>query len=530
MNFKNILEQTECRKESVKMELELEKRKEERYERVFDGKSIHEETTEIIVSDQSPDVARIIKGSVNAFLKDKNAREGKVDISGNIKGVVLYVAEGEKNIRRLNVSVPFAYVADCPGTSTDSSVVASVCVRSVDVREINPRKISVKVSLEIHISVYKYGEISLCNDVKKKADYGICTRIGKMSAYRPVRIANKTFVISDDIELTSSESDMCELLTSDIALMVTDTKVIGNKAIIKGNAGINYLYTLSDDTIECGSYELPFSQIIDVEGMNTEDSLKIDLSVAGFELEPQYDAAGKARYMTVNATSEASVFVFSNDEQEMIDDVYSTKYPIEVKKEKNAEIKLCEKFEKRVSVSDVIGTGMNIKRLLDLEIKAGNPVRRSEENGEVLVSDAIVTVMYLADDDSVYSAMRRMAAVCPLALKSGRDYESMVTIGTKNFSISGGNEVNVRFFADFDITETEQISVVSISEISVDAEHSMEMKDRPGVVVKRLMSDCDVWSLAKEHFTTEEEIKLANGIFDETELQAGRLVLIPQKR
>ena len=88
----------------------------------------------------------------------------------------------------------------------------------------------------------------------------------------------------------------------------------------------------------------------------------------------------------------------------------------------------------------------------------------------------------------------------------------------------------MRFFADFDITETEQISVVSISEISVDAEHSMEMKDRPGVVVKRLMSDCDVWSLAKEHFTTEEEIKLANGIFDETELQAGRLVLIPQKR
>ena len=512
------------------MELELEKRKNERYECVCDVKSTHEETAEIIVTDQSPDIARIIKGSANAFLKDKNAREGKVDISGNIKGTVLYVAEGEKHIRKLSFSAPFAYVTDCPGATSDSSVVTGVSVRTVDVREINPRKVAVKVGVEVHTSVYRYGEISMCCDIKDKEEFGICARKNKVSVYRPVRIANKTFVISDDIELTSAEADMSELLTCDIALSVTDTKVIGNKAIIKGNAGINYVYVLSDDTVECGSYELPFSQITDVDGMNTEDSLKIDLSVTGFELEPQYDAAGKARYMTVNITSEASVFVFSHDEMEMTDDVYSTKYPIELNKDKFSETKLSEKLAKRVSVSETIGTGMNVRRVLDLDIKAGAPIRRSEEGGEVLSSDVVMTVMYMADDDSVYSATRRASAVCPLALKGDKNYDSTVNIGTKTFSISGGNEINVRFFADFDITETEEISVVSISGISVDTENPRELRDRPGVVVKRLMTDCDVWTLAKEHLTTEEEIKLANGISDETALHAGRMVLIPQKR
>ena len=512
------------------MELALEKRKKERYECIYDEKSTHEETSEIIVPDNSPDISRIINGSAVAFLKDKNARDGKVDISGNIKGVVLYVAEGEKHIRKLCVSIPFAYVEDCPGATSESSVVAVAVARTVDVREINPRKISVKIGVEVHTSIYNHNEITICSDVKTKDEYGICTRKNQVSAYCPMKIVSKTFVISDDIELTSEEEDMNEILTDNVALIVTDTKVIGNKAIIKGNASINYMYVHHNDAIDCGEYELPFSQIMDVEGMDTEDTLKINLAVAGFELEPQYDAAGKARYMTVNMTAEASVFVFSHDEMEMIDDVYSTKYELELKKEDIFETKLCEKTGKRVSVSETIGTGANIKRVLCIDIKMGEPIRRSEEGGEVLASDAVVTAMYVADDDSVYSATRRAAAVCPLALKKGKNYSSSVNVGTKSFSVGGGNEINVRFFVDFDITETEKINLVSISGICVDTERPVETRDRPRIIVKRLVYPCDVWSLAKEHLTTAEEIKLANGISDEIRLDEGRLVLIPQKR
>ena len=512
------------------MELELEKRKKERYECIFDGRKIYEESCEIIVPDQSPDIARIIKGNAKAFLKDKNAREGKVDISGNIKGTVLYVAEGEKYIRKLNVSVPFAYVADCPGTAAESVITASVCVKTVDVREINPRKVSVKIGLEVHISVYKYGELSVCGGVKDATEYGIYTKTSEVSVYRPLRIANKAFVISDDIELNTSESDMGEILTSDVTLAVTDTKVIGNKAIIKGNAGITYVYTIGEEAVETGEYELPFSQITDVEGMNTEDSLKINLAVTGFELEPQYDASGKARYMTVSITSEASVYVFSHDCMELVDDAYSVKYPLELKKEKITEMKFCEKYVKRVAVSETLETGIGVKRVLDFSVCPMSPVRRRDEGGEVFASDATVTVVYVAEDDSIYSASRRVAIVCPMALKESRRYETTVSIGTKTFSLGGNNEINIRFFADFDIEETEETDLVSISGMSVDAEQPINVKERPGVVVKRIIEPCDIWTLAKEHLTTVEEIKAANGISDETELRRGKMILIPQKR
>ena len=89
------------------MELELNKKKSEYYKCVYSGNSMHEENTEMIVPDRSPDIARIINGRANVFLKDKNARNGKVDVSGSVSGVVIYIAEGETEIRKLPVYIPF---------------------------------------------------------------------------------------------------------------------------------------------------------------------------------------------------------------------------------------------------------------------------------------------------------------------------------------------------------------------------------------------------------------------------------------
>jgi len=512
------------------MELGLEKKKITQYITVHCGSMSYDESTEMIVTDQSPDIARIIKGCADAFLKDKNARDGKVDVSGVVKGAVLYVAEGEQCVRKLDISMPFAYVIDGMGVSPDSSIIAQASVRSLDVREINPRKVSVRACVEVSVCAYKETEQMLCEEVRECDTYGICMRKKKLDIYSPIRICSKSFSISDDVELSANEEDMSGILTSTVKLVQTDTKIIGNKIILKGNATVAYVYSMPDGGLGSGEYELPFSQIVDIDGMNESSDLKITMSVCGFELEPQYDAAGKARYMTASIATDASIVVFEREKIEVVDDIYSTQYPIETNIENIVCKKLHNKVDKRIAVTESIETGCGIKQVLDVAVSLAPPVRRRDEGGEILVSDAAISVMYIGDDDGIYSANRRTTAVCPMPLDNLHTYDSSATVRSKSFSVGASNEINVRFFTDFDITETEEISVPVIATVNADTDNIRDVINAPSVVVKRLSCTVDIWSLAKEYCTTVEEIKLANDLVDDSPLSAGRMVLIPKKR
>ncbi|MBQ9985176.1 MAG: DUF3794 domain-containing protein [Oscillospiraceae bacterium] len=512
------------------MELGLEKRRTGRYTEQFSGGAVYEENTEMIVPDNSPDVLRIIKGCANVFLKDKSSRDGKTDISGMVKGAVLYVAEGERGLRKLDISMPFAYVLDTPGVTPDSKLVVVAKLRSIDVREINPRKISVRAGIDVAVRAYGEVELELCADVNDADKYGVCVRKTVVSTYSPINLREKSFIVSDDIELSSKECDMAQILVCDAALVPGDTKIIGNKAIVKGNAGITYIYALEDGEIACGEYELPFSQIIDIDGMDESNDLRIALNVTGIELDPQYDASGKARYMTASIAATAVAEVFELTDIESVNDVYSTKYELSVASRDVSCKRLCDRKEKRVAVNETVETGMGIKQVLDASVNLMPCTRRREEGGEVLGCDAAISVTYIGEDDGVYSATRRTAAICPLPLNSNLCYDVRSEVRGKSFSVGAGNEINVRFFTDFDITETEEIAVPAILSIEADPERERRDRDTPSVIVKRLDSDCDIWSLAKEYATTVEEIKLANDITEDITLSCGRMVLIPRKR
>ncbi len=512
------------------MELGLKKNSIELYGTVFCGTVSHEENTEMIVPDLSPDIERIITGNGNAFIREKSARDGKVDISGNIKGAVLYIAEGDKRIRRLDISMPFAYVVEGSGITPNSKICANAILRSVDVREINPRKVSVRANVELSVEAYEPTRLELCAETAMAEEYGVQQHRRNVDMYFPVTIKDKSFTISDECELPSGAAKLHEMLSSDVYLSQTDMKIIGNKAIIKGVASIKYMYNLEDGSPSSGEQELPFSQIMDVDGMNEDYDLRVVMSVRGAELEPQYDASGEARYMTVNILCDACAIAYFRGSMNCVDDVYSTKCELNVHRDYQSCTRLGERTSKRVAVSEAIETGASIKQVLDVSVNLMPYTRHREEGGEVLANDAAISVVYISEDDSVYHASRRARVVCPMRLSEGSDYSCETAIQGKSFSVGAGNEINVRFFTDYDITETSSEHVPAISAIELDENTERDASAVPGVTIKRLEHETDMWELAKQYRTTVEEIMLANRVDREALLEAGRMVLIPKKR
>jgi len=398
------------------------------------------------------------------------------------------------------------------------------------VREINPRKVSVRAGVDISFRAFENAEKLVGIDVADEGELGICLKKRKFYGYNPIIIKEKSFSVSDDIELSGESAEMNSILFGGVNLLPRETKIIGNKSILKGVAEINYVYETENGGILCDERELPFSQILDIEGMDDEHELAIELSVSGFEFDPQYDAAGKARYMTVSVTADAVATVYEKQEGEIIEDAYGTKTGIAVKREGLTSVKCINREERRVPMTESVQAGNGVKRVLDATVVVFPPVKRREEGREFISSDASVTVMYVGEDDLIYSASRRVPVVCPIELCGNHTYEVSSCVRGRGYSVGANNEINVRFFIDFAICETEIESVSAITEITAAAEGEEGALRKSCISVIRLARECDVWSLAKEHRVTVEDICAANELSASEKIASGRMVLIPTHR
>ena len=87
------------------MELELKKTNLDNYEICGEVTLTQEETTEVIVPDYCPDIARIISADSKVYLHSRELRDGKASVSGTVRVTVLYTPDGESGIRTLEYAV-----------------------------------------------------------------------------------------------------------------------------------------------------------------------------------------------------------------------------------------------------------------------------------------------------------------------------------------------------------------------------------------------------------------------------------------
>ena len=244
------------------MNMELDRRTISIFETVLDTSAIQEESIEMIVPDASPDIMRIICATGKAYIKEKSAREGKVDISGYVCGSVLYVAEEDHCVRKLDVSLPFNRSFDSGSITSSSIVWATAWIKNLEAREVNPRKISVRANVGISVKVCDTAEMELCTDVTDAAEYALEIKRNRVDIYAPVAMKDKSFTISDDVEMPAGSPPFASVISSNASISMTDMKLIGSKAVIKGNTVVSYLYLTRDGGVASCEHELPFSQII----------------------------------------------------------------------------------------------------------------------------------------------------------------------------------------------------------------------------------------------------------------------------
>ena len=508
------------------MELECKTTHLNCYDTVLDTTLYQEETLESIVPDACPDILRIVDTEAVVCLKSKEAQEGRIEVAGTARCAVLYVPDGAEGLRRMTISIPFTCSAEHAGLGSSCRLMAVPRVQAADARSLNPRKVLTRVSLAVEVQVFAPRTASFCDGVECESAAGIQQLCETQSACLVIAVEEKPFTFSDDLNLSGSKPTIEELLKSRVDLRCSESKIIGNKLIFKGEAELQLLYREPSGAICPASFELPFSQIMEVSGVEEDADCTLQVLLTGCDCSLD---GGEGHTVAVSLAMLAQAVVREERQIALLSDVYSTVYELNAERRPYTFYRLMEHTERRVMVREILETVTPAREVCDVYVTVG-AVSQSRERSQVnLSAETTVNVVYRGEDGSLCTVARTLPCSCSVELAEGASCTCRCTCPGERFATPAGGGIEVRYPLDFRYLALMPHNTTGVSDIRLDESALRNTAGQPSIVLRMVGEGERLWDIAKAYGTTMDDIVQANALGEDV-LPMGQLLLIPKKR
>lgn len=508
------------------MEFELDRVQMSGYNVLLDTTLRQEETLEMIVPDACPDILRVVETDGKALLTRKEAMDGRAEVTGTIRACVLYLPDGEKGMRHLDVAIPFTCAAEGNGISPGCVVVARARLCHGDTRAINPRKVLVRAEVAVDLTVYSPKEETACTCVVGPDSETVEQLPETLEVYRTACVQEKPIQISEEVTISAGRPAVVELLKSRTAVNRGESKIIGNKLIFKGSVDVSLLYRGEDDGLYTTGAELPFSQIIEVSGVTEEADC--ELSMAESRMECRLVPEGEGRILSVELEMMTQAVIRESQTVQVLADAYSTAEPLVCEWETwETEGKL-DRGIRSQNVREVWEAPASLREITDCHVSVGQVVKTREGERVILTAQVELQALALDEGGEAISLQRSMTVPCPIELPEGCQCFCQCEPVGEVYAVPASGGLEVRFTLDFRFTALTGRRSAVVSALKP-GEAAEEGGDRPSLVLRMLGGGERLWDVAKAYGTTIADIISANELEGES-AAAGKLLLIPRRR
>ena len=476
-----------------------------------------EETAETIVPDSFPDVGRVVDSFGTVLVRSKEVRTGGVAISGGINAGVLYVPEDGDGVRKLEVYIPFTTKVEAPDMTDQTQVMHTCQIKSMDCRMVNSRKLVLRANVASQIDGYAPAEQEVFG---LGGDENLEVKCTTYPLVIPVECKEKAFTMTEEVELPSGRQAMAELYKYQPRLEVTESKLVGDKAVFKGNLEVKLLYVDQAGEMVPWTFQIPFSQYLELDQEYEEEELVVCLMLTGFELEPSASSDGRVLQLTANVLAQCMVMGKRN--LEIVEDAYSvqeTFLPQWVKYEPNSRI------DHQVSHQTVRDTvSANASKIVDTTVYLDYPAQTRDGDVVQMTAPVNCSVLYVDQDGQLQQATVRTQAKWETELAPNCICRPTAQLEGDCYCAPTGDGLEVRCAVGFtaDTYAQDGLRAICGGEL-VPREDQGQL---PSVVICSVSPEQSFWSVAKSYHTTVEAILRANDLTEEARDEK-QMLLIP---
>jgi len=482
--------------------------------------------------DYYPEIFRILKciASPSVLSFSINGERLTYELCVSIR--VLYCSENSSAVQSISQKLNYTKNVELGRSVTDPRVCFTPKTDYINCRAVNQRRLDLRGAVSVKIKVTD----SVTREIVCDA-FGGGIQLKKTAVTYPANklSASKRVNITEEFDLGLSKPPISSILRSDAVVASVDKKVIANKLIAKGEVYINMLYSCTKDdadTAEAMQFTLPFSQIVDMDGIDERYCCSVRAEVTACDIEPRSDGDGNSKVAECSLDIFIDCSAYRAANAELAVDEYSTAYKTQSEK---ADIKI-ELPPEPINTSAVVKGSLQcgeggIDRIYDVWCTVGGVTARPDtENGQLSISgNADYTVMARNSDGETTVLEKEEPFTISIPAEELTDTSSaVVRLVPVSCSYNLASDSSVEAKAELRVTGDIENSMM-ISGITDIAVNEDEPVSRGGDYALRLYftdGNEDMWEIAKKYGTSVSAIMEENETEDET-VPAGGMLLIP---
>ena len=264
------------------MELRLQKEQMEQMTCVVNRTAEDTFNADVVVPDALPDVAAVHLTDGDFCLWRMDLSSGAAEAEGEWKGTVCCSAETDGGVFSFPVSVGVRLRIHNDGIKPELRPYASFRVKDVQTQLMNSRKLRVKVRLSCALRCYASEMIEFTNGLES-APPDVYTRLEPLSFSVVAGVEEQVFTAGGSSGLRASPMNGM-LLASHSVTADEQTQISAGRAVLSGTVCTDVLYLTEDRTPVHEMIRTPFSQLLDLEQLHSDDTLQVSLQLTAAEL------------------------------------------------------------------------------------------------------------------------------------------------------------------------------------------------------------------------------------------------------
>lgn len=461
-----------------------------------------EQTQELRLSDGLPDIGRVLGAWGQVAVRGKEWHSDAAVLNCGVMVWVLYAPEDGSAPQCVETWLPMSLKWDMADVQTDGTLQCAPLLRSVDARTLSSRKLMVRASVGAYGQCWLPHKANYYTPAEVPPDVQLRQKTYPMCFAREA--GEKAFMLDEEMTLPDSMPVMEKLIRFSLQPEIAEKKVLGDKAVFRGNALLHILYRTPEGSIASWDTELPFSQYAQLdEEYGHEGQIQVYPMVTSLEMD-----AGEQGRIRLKAGLTGQYMIYDIHEITVVDDAYSPEREIHIHTEDLQMPTVLDRQSQRIRAEQTAVFGSS--RIADTVFYPGCAQKQRKADGVALQLPGTFQVLYYDQDGVLQSGTAHWQGDISVAVADDAMLNAMCeAVGTPQ-GIAGDNSTVVRGELMLSTVATAAENLTAVTGLTA-GEETVKDPERPSLILRKAGTQ-ELWDIAKNAGSTVDAICSANNL------------------
>ncbi len=493
-------------------------------ETVFDQTVEQSVDSDFIMPDYYTDIQRVLKCIAKPCISSKTVNGDRAVIDGSLLITVVY-SDADNKLASFESAVNFSKSIDLDSATDNPIIYVKPVVGYMNCKAVTERKIDLHGVINLKVRIKDYKKVKLLSGINNREIETLSSTI-QMSF--PAVYSEKSLIIEDELAVPDGSLPLKNVILYDCKPEISECKMIGNKAIVKGCLNVQILYNTETDSTAVFTGEIPFSQVMELEGENEGCNIVCNAEVCHINIRSNQAESESGRCFAVDGKLNLFVTVICDETQNLLTDVFSPEYELETESRDISFQRTFTEIEEKFICRKNIDLGAVILgSVIDVRSSANVLNIENQDNKIVVKGSADVGILGCDNDEMPIYIERKVEfryTADAVELPDNAHLECEINILNTGYTITSQNTIEVILELNIKTRVLTDENYTILSDVTIVGERSDD-ENKCCMVVYYAQKGENIWDITKRYCGSLKQVKAVNSI-EEDVLSENKMLII----